>query len=219
MNRSSLSRSPSQARIPPSHWYLTIGRSIPLRLFVSVQPPLELSRQLHAELAPHLGGLPEGLRLVPPEQVHLTLQFIGETLERDLDDVTESVARSASGLRAGPVRCHSIAGLPDVGPLRVIAAMADIEPDLAEVQRRLAKRLARSARARSEGRFRPHLTLARIHPDFNARFESVPIPPLSFDAAAISLVRSVLRPTGAQHIELARFELIPPREPKGAGGV
>ena len=49
----------------------------PLRLFVALYPPLALAREMVARAAGM--DLPRN-RVTPAEQVHLTLQFIGERL-------------------------------------------------------------------------------------------------------------------------------------------
>ena len=67
-----------------------------LRLFVGVYPPPEVAAALLASLKAL--DLPAHRR-TPAEQVHLTLQFIGDTAVRDLEDVTESVRRAASASR------------------------------------------------------------------------------------------------------------------------
>src|SRR5690348_4021713 len=66
-----------------------------LRLFVAIHPPPEVSASMLAALQSIV---------VPPnrpaavEQVHMTLQFIGDTPAAHLDDVIESVNQSAAGL-------------------------------------------------------------------------------------------------------------------------
>jgi len=81
-----------------------------LRLFVAVYPPPATARVLLEVLAgldlpPH--------RLVPPEQVHLTLQFIGDTPTSKLAAVTETVRRAAGGLEGFPMTPQRLITLPE----------------------------------------------------------------------------------------------------------
>src|SRR5690606_38982186 len=72
-----------------------------VRLFVACYPPASVSKDLAHEAAALCArhDLPES-RETPTEQIHLTLQFVGDTPVANLDAVRESVRRAASGLPA-----------------------------------------------------------------------------------------------------------------------
>lgn len=148
-------------------------------------------------------------RRTPPEQVHLTLQFIGDVLRKNLDATIESIDRASSGLKTFELSTLSLIRLPERGPARLIATETDYPATLRELQRRLAARLAGKPRPRAGDRFRPHLTLCR----FRAPSKVSPLEPAldreSFVVARIVLMRSELLPTGAAHHEVESFPLIP----------
>ncbi len=188
-------------------------RGRPLRLFAALYPPPHVAADLLARL-PALNLPPH--RVVPAEQVHLTLVFIGDTDPRDLRAVTESVDRSASGLPPFTLTATGLITIPDhppTAPPRLIAAETDAPPALLELQRRLAIRLARPKRSGKPDNFRPHLTLCRFP-------ESTPPPAAGpwcarpdspapmFHVEHVSLIASTLTPLGAQHrpIHTARLE-------------
>lgn len=175
-----------------------------LRLFVAVYPPaadaqamLRAMRKLH----------PPAHRETPVEQVHLTLQFIGEVERRALPAIIESVERSASGLGAFSLRPERLITLPERGRPRLIAARTDSPAALLELQRRLATRLARHPRDRAGDRFTPHLTLCRFshsaHPSPIDEALSLP----AFGVEQVHLVRSVLLPEGAEHAPVHQVDL------------
>lgn len=167
-----------------------------LRLFVAIYPPAETARRMLDRLAalplpPH--------RNVAVEMIHLTLLFIGQTDARQLDEVKESVARAASGvgvLRVTPTR---IASLPSKGPARLVACLAECPASLMELHRRLARRLARTDRARRGEGYSPHLTLCRLVSPRKGPAIDTPADVEPFDATEVRLVRSVLRSSGAVH--------------------
>lgn len=146
-------------------------------------------------------------RVVPLEQVHLTLQFIGAAQPRELPEVMESIERSASGIGRFELMPRRLITLPERPPPRLIALETDAPPALLELQRRLARRLARNVRPKAGDRFRPHLTLAR----FTGSARPVPVDsPVLIEAFAVRevlLMRSLLLPTGAKHEEIARTGL------------
>ena len=175
----------------------------PLRLFVAAYPPPEVVRRLLDELG---AVQPEGLKPSAPEQVHLTLQFIGDTDPRELEDVRESVQRAVSGLSPATVRVEALISLPERGRARLVAGALEPNPTLAEVHRRLALRLARNAKERSGDRFLPHMTLGRYPGGSGERIEA-PLGPIPFEIREAVLVQSVLRPDGAEHRPVATYPL------------
>lgn len=140
-------------------------------------------------------------RVCVMEQVHMTLQFIGDRDERELDEVAESVRRSGAGLEPFELRAMRLMTLPERGRPRLIAMETDSPPPLLEVHRRLVKRLAhptRSGRGRQD-RFRPHLTLLRFQGSARAEEVDRPVTLEPFLVSEIVLMRSVLRTEGAEH--------------------
>lgn len=185
-----------------------------VRLFVAIHPPESCRLACLAALADL--NLPSGsFRATPADQVHLTLQFIGQVPQRELDDVVESVERSASGVSPFRLTPRCLTMFPESGPPRLVALELDSPPQLLELKRRLARRLSRHTRAEDPERFRPHITLCRFTGEARIpRLEQeVSLPP--FDAAELVLFRSVLRPSGARHSEVIHAPLTgpPPRNP------
>lgn len=174
-----------------------------LRLFVAVYPPLEMAGTL-LEAVERL-SLPAH-RPAPPEQVHLTLQFIGDTPGRDVERVVESVGRAVSGLPGFSLGPRRLISLPERGRPRLIAAETDAPGTLLELRHRLATRLARNARERAGDRFRPHLTLCRFSTGDAPRIDQ-PVSVGVFEVGAVLLMRSVLLPGGAVHREVVRVPL------------
>lgn len=178
-----------------------------MRLFVAVHPPEEVRRACLASLA-LLDPPPDPRhRTTPPEQVHLTLQFVGHVPEREMPGIAESVERSASGVggfRLTPLR---LVAFPERGTPRLIAVELDAPAGLMEVRRRLVKRLAREPRREDPERFRPHMTLLRFAGDARPKRVERGLELPGFEASEIVLFRSVLRPGGAVHSEVMRASL------------
>ena len=175
-----------------------------LRLFVAIYPPLEMSAELARSLQQH--ELPEH-RLVPPEQVHMTLHFIGDVPTKQLEATIESVQRATSGISAFDLTVYRLITFPHRGPARLVAAEMDRPPELLEIHRRLVTRLARSPRRNPADRFRPHLTLCRFKkPVMGVQLHS-PLDVEPFRVQQVVLMKSTLRPDGAQHHEVASSRL------------
>jgi 2'-5' RNA ligase len=181
-----------------------------LRLFAACYPPLSLAQRWletldTLPLPPH--------RLVPPEQVHLTLQFIGDTPVKELDAVLESVERACAGLEPFellPQRYGPLPDQPSSAPAKLLMLETDCPPTLLELHSRLVIRLATNARANSSRSYRPHLTLCRIHPPASCQCISTVQPTTTdrFVVDRVHLMRSTLSPAGAQHHEVEQFPLV-----------
>jgi 2'-5' RNA ligase len=179
-----------------------------VRLFVAVYPPRGFVERAFGLLDGL--GLPEQ-RVVAAEQVHLTLHFVGEVVTARVDEVRESVERSAAGLEAFEVTPERLVSLPRPvgrrGGARLVAVQADRPPGLLEIVRRLATRLATSPRRDPVDRYLPHLTLCRFRKvtDGFDLDEPIVVPP--FEVRDVRLMRSVLKPSGAEHRVEATFPL------------
>lgn len=174
---------------------------MPLRLFIAAYPPPEIAAAL-VDAARGLGL--SSLKPSSPDQVHITLLFIGDTDERRLDETAESMHRAASGVRAMSLSVDRLIALPERGDARLIAGEASAPPVLTELQKRLAQRLVRTRPTRERG-FLPHLTLGRF-PGSGVRLRERAwrVAKLAFQLAEIRLMASVLKPSGAEHREMER---------------
>lgn len=164
-----------------------------------------------------LGALQEAMPLgrpVDPDQMHLTLAFLGE----QPDDLVEAAHHALEGIRF-PGFEMQLAGLGTFGdraPTVLWAGVRDAGPVKA-LHQRVLPALHGAGIVLERRRFRPHVTLARFDrteaPDherlarFLSRWEAFPSPP--FRVESFGLWRSTLLRSGAVHEELARYPLLP----------
>jgi 2'-5' RNA ligase len=174
------------------------------RLFVAAYPPPALARSM-LDLLDDI-ALPAHRR-TPADQVHLTLQFIGDTPVNRLDETIESVEKATGGLAAGMLEPRRLVALPERGHARLIAVVLDASPSLLELQRRLATRLAHNVRARPGDRYLPHITLCRFRAPAPPPALAADVELEAFPVTTVRVMRSALKPDGARHLEVASFEL------------
>ncbi len=182
------------------------------RLFAALPLPGEARRAL-ARVAERLAaGAASGRpRLVPEEQIHLTLRFFGAGPDPGR---MEERLRAALPDRSGPVRLvvNGLGAFPSSRRARVgFAAIAEVGGDRLRGLHAVCEQVARDAGLAAETRrFVPHVTLLRLRRRVALR-ESL----LADAACAISrreivvpelrLVASTLTPAGAVHRPVARF--------------
>ena len=150
------------------------------------------------------------MRPVPPEDLHITLVFLGEQSEAVLSDLHDLL----EGLRA-PRLSLALQGLDVFGGDKMRHVHARVHPDagLIRLQSRLellARQVAITVPAR---KFIPHVTLGRPDappdPRLAPLIAATQVDPAPFDCDAVVMYRStLLRRGGSAYDELARYPLL-----------
>jgi 2'-5' RNA ligase len=177
-----------------------------MRLFVALSLPEEVRDRLDALAT---GGIP-GARWVAPENLHLTLRFVGEVSgpgAHDLDDCLSAIDAPAFEL--------TISGLGTFGEgpkLRALYAGVEPNPALTHLQAKVASAVARAGLAPDRQRFRPHVTLARFKGDPGPKLgrfiaDKSPLRIGPFPVERFTLFSSVLGAEGPHYTEEVEYEL------------
>ena len=152
-------------------------------------------------------------RPVLPEQMHLTIVFLGELSGPDLDEVHDAFGRvRAEGF---DLRLLGLGQFGQNAPRSIHARVADA-PRLRHLQAKLEQAARGAGVDIPSRRFVPHVTIARLKgrreeaaevADFVARRSMVEPPP--FRVTGFSLYRSILGRDGPVYDELASYPLVP----------
>jgi len=184
------------------------------RLFVAVDPPVEVAD----ELAAWARGLIRGqqaqrdgaLRVLAASSLHLTLCFLGERPLAQLQTLTQALRDAATETSACELALGAPVWLPPRRPRALAVEAHEPSGELERLARSLASALqAGPAPGEQARRFRPHITLARLRVGSRAVLDPQlpPTPALSFLAEEAILYRSWLEPQGARYEPLARAPL------------
>ena len=190
-----------------------------MRLFAAIELT-EWERQRLARLPAMQGwvGMDRaGLNWVRPENLHITLKFLGTVPDEQVPAVCEALG----GVRApGPIQLSigHPAFLPPRGAVRVFVAEVGGELDRLDVlQSEVEKVLTPLGFPAERRRFTPHVTLARprreprVPPEFRDDVWEHPGPPGgTFPVDSFVLMNSDLKPTGPVYSVVARFPLATP---------
>jgi 2'-5' RNA ligase len=179
-----------------------------IRLFVAIDLP-EAQR---LSLSAISGGIP-GAKWIRPEQLHLTLRFIGEVDNALFRDIA-----SALGAIRAPAFELSVAGVGHWGDKRrakVLWAGVRPSPLLLRLQSKIETALTRLGLEPERRKFHPHITLARLNgdspnriADFFWRNGDLALAP--FVVEQFVLYSSLLGASGALHRPEAAFPLAAP---------
>ena len=196
-----------------------IDKDLPesIRAFVAIHLPepllvalRDLQRRLEAEL-------PKGaVRWTAPEQIHLTLKFLGNIASSALVELQTSLEEICANaapllLRAQDLGCFSNRAKPRV----IWVGLAGESAQLLALQSQIDSALQRWCEKAEARAFHPHLTIGRlgsVSPGtarrVGASLKEASIPTLwEWEVESVKLMRSKLSPQGAEHSILASLPL------------
>lgn len=185
---------------------------------MAIALPAEVRSRLHAaqlelkELLPH-----HSAAWPQPENLHLTLRFLGNISEAKLPQLQARLSQAVTGFGALDLICERLGCFPDLRYPRVVWAWVHDEKErLQQLRQRINEAVQGFAETPAEERFVGHITLARpkqikrpdaerlarlVEAAVNRRFGEWP-------AGEVLLLRSELSASGAKYHELARLNLV-----------
>jgi 2'-5' RNA ligase len=155
------------------------------------------------------------LSWVKPENLHLTLRFLGDLGDSGVLRAGESVRRGAEETRAFQAKLGGLAAFPLMDRPRVLwATLADGADEAAALARSVNANLKRDGFGPPDKPFRPHITLARIREGARglAAIREYAPPPVPEGAWLdhVALMKSELHPAGARYTALVEVRLRQP---------
>jgi 2'-5' RNA ligase len=180
-----------------------------MRCFIAV----EMSNDEVIACLRELGKVRAALRLVSPENLHLTLKFLGEVNEELIPEVRASIEEALQGFEPFNTTLKDLGTFPSLNYMRVVwVGIEKNREKLIEVQRSLDKSLVKPG-FRRDRRFHPHLTIARVKSpkgkgelrDFIMKHKGTDFGVVRVEK--VELKKSVLTPKGPIYTTIAAREL------------
>lgn len=134
-----------------------------IRAFIAI----ELSKDLHQPLQQVSDTLQEEmqdlpLRWVPVTNIHLTLKFLGDVSETNLDLIKEMLQGEARQHKPFEIGIGNLGAFPNMARPRVTWVDVEVPDEVFVLQRRIVSQVSRLGYAPDKKEFNPHLTLARV---------------------------------------------------------
>jgi 2'-5' RNA ligase len=172
-----------------------------MRLFIAFPLPEPVPTQLD-EIISSLRRPGDNIKWVRPENLHLTVRFLGETDERLVPSLAVQIDRAAR--EAAPAECviDRVGCFPNRSRPRVIwvglSGSTDILTSLAANIELAVQDMGFSPEKK---RFQPHLTLGRVRRngkagDLTERLDGYRLEPLPLRLDRLALIKSTLTPAG-----------------------
>jgi 2'-5' RNA ligase len=182
-----------------------------VRCFVALELPLEVQSEL-AQASSKLRAAQADVKWVEPENVHLTLKFLGEIPHSRVLQI--GIALSALGQwRAIDSRLAGLGAFPVLHKPRVVWAGLDQGLEqIGDLQKTVEDRMADLGFQRDDRAFSPHLTLGRVRSGRNAAelaglIQTLRPRPLEFSFRTLTLMKSTLTPEGPLYQPIQSVEL------------
>lgn len=177
---------------------------------------LELSEPVKKSLVrvqQQIGSKTGGIKWVRPENMHLTLKFLGATAEDKIGAVAEVLARAAAGVTGIEMVVSGFGAFPNRSNPKVVWAGLETGDVLFKLHKEIDLSLEPLGFQREKRPFSPHLTLGRVR-DAKARkmlrtvFEKIPAEPIGwFTADRLTFYKSELMPQGPVYSILKQMNL------------
>ncbi len=185
-----------------------------LRTFIAFKLPEKIVVSIN-NVQQRLKSYGFDVRWVKPENIHLTLKFLGDIQKSDTEAISEAIFESAKSYVSISLATKGIGAFPGIQRPRVIwVGISGQLNTLQELQKTLDAKLAVMGFPREKRPFTGHLTLGRvkgrIEPKrFHAALRDVGVfEPEAFVADTLVLYKSELKPSGAVYTRLYGVSLI-----------
>ena len=176
-----------------------------MRLFIAITLPEEVQDSL-AQLE---AGLP-GARWVAPQNLHITLRFLGDIDGQDAQDI--DAALEEIRVPAFPMTIAGVGRFGDGKKVRQLWAGVEPHPNLVRLQGKVESAVVRSGQPPERRKFKPHVTLARFKSrpgprlgDYMTAHGLFRLPP--FEVESFALYSSFLSSSGSIYSEEAVYAL------------
>ena len=133
-----------------------------MRIFIALELP-ESVRERLGQLQGRLKGSGDSVRWVNPSLIHLTMKFLGEVKEENLEKVIRTARNVAARSSVIKVKLGEIGVFPNFPSPRVIwVGIEEGKDELEALAAQLEEKLGQEGFGRSSRKWTSHLTLARV---------------------------------------------------------
>ncbi len=183
-----------------------------LRLFIALPLPTEVEKYLGRIIA---DLKPEGssVKWVQPQNIHLTVKFLGDAEERLVSQIKQELEAVAARFESFDSSIDTLGAFPNLRKPRVFwAGGSTTSGTAAEIAEAVDAAMQKLGFERETRRFKPHLTLGRVRQGrsvgrLTETVEQYQMTPISFRMDRLVLFKSTLTPQGAIYDRLAECRL------------
>ncbi|MFH1888628.1 MAG: RNA 2',3'-cyclic phosphodiesterase [Candidatus Omnitrophota bacterium] len=186
-----------------------------MRAFIAIELPQEIKDSLE-NLQEELKTARSDVKWVRPENIHLTMKFLGEINDKQLDKINDIIDQAVEKRNSFRMRISSLGAFPKIDSPRVIWIGIDTgDKEVKEMAAELEEKIAEIGISKEERQFSSHITIGRTRSPLNREKLVVYIKNkadlcgknLEFYVGMITLFKSTLTPKGPIYEALKRANL------------
>lgn len=149
------------------------------------------------------------LRWLPPENLHITLRFLGNTATDTLPKLIEAVTKKIKNISSFELHFETLHYFPNAKHPRVLVVATRSNPTIESLASAVEKTVVACGFAKEKRPFRSHLTIARVKDGHPPSFENQMKPlDIILPVNQLYLMQSKTLPEGAVYSTVHTFDLI-----------
>jgi len=184
-----------------------------IRSFIAIKIPAKIRNKLE-KVQDNLKKSNAALQLVSPENIHITLKFLGDVPVESINDIQDTIRKSILQVDTFPISFSKIGVFPNSEYPRIIwIGIEKGRDELSLLNTKIENFISGFSLHQENRKFQPHLTLARVRSGRNRKRllnileELKNIRAGEMFAKEICLMESILKPQGTQYNILKIFSL------------
>jgi 2'-5' RNA ligase len=181
------------------------------RIFIAIEIDKDLRDILH-KYSSNMFLSNDNVKIIPTDNLHITLKFIGNTSEEDINVIRNIIKMSVSGHEAFDYELEDFPGaFPNKSRARIAFISIKNGGDrFRDVYDSLEDSLSGIGIGKEQRDFHPHITIARAKRPVSIEEASdrpLPSHECPLNASSVTLFESILSRQGARYINIERFGL------------
>ncbi len=187
-----------------------------MRTFIAIELPREIKDAL-SNLQEKLKKSAADVKWVEPQNIHLTLKFLGERDIKSIEKITQILEEATRNKESYRARVSCIGAFPNTSSPRIIWAGIDKgDSETREIVKELEEEIAKIGIPKEERPYSSHVTIGRTRSpknrdslirDLKNLQDKFGLETLEFTVTKITLFKSVLTPRGPIYEPLKEVNL------------
>lgn len=182
-----------------------------IRTFIALELPPALKSRLGEIIERYSRLSPPGVNWVPPQNIHMTLVFIGEVEQTQIAELDEVITRLLRGFPPLNFTAEGLELFPSRDPRMLWLKLSAENDDIYKLQKRLIREVLSLGISPDRKPLKLHVTLARLKtalsPELASELMSLEFKPESLALDSLCLFRSVLLPQGPNYSIIENYTL------------
>ncbi|GAB4471564.1 MAG: RNA 2',3'-cyclic phosphodiesterase [Anaerolineales bacterium] len=184
-----------------------------LRAFIAIELPTEVQNKLGKVIQRLKEPLKDvSIRWVKPQNIHLTLKFLGDVSLNNIEAIKQILANEAAEVPPFEFSIGELSAFPNLKRPRVLWLHVAAPPELLALQRNIDLQTERLGYLSEEREYSPHITIGRVNRQTTAEELNRVASMLQkthiglvevVQVSTVTLLRSDLHPDGSVYTPLA----------------